>query len=208
MHTRTHTHTKRDVLFSLPTSKPAVPWGTSNAGEAIKRQKLFSARTWFIWLKNETTNPTGILSLPPRAFSTGQRTGIDTRCDSSHRRMAQPCLLLPLSYGLFTLLFFSGKNVRSLACFFMFTVALPLNHQSEKKRDKSGWAFVKNFNHLRVLWMWWSVCEPDGWVKSWKENTGERLRGRWGEQGWRGVIHFIHIKSRGVKAPHRLCLSS
>lgn len=44
------------------TSKPAVPQATSNAGETIKRQKLFSVRPWFIWLKNETTNPTDIIS--------------------------------------------------------------------------------------------------------------------------------------------------
>lgn len=57
----THTHTQGSSLLTLQTSKLAVPRGTSNAGEAIKRQKLFSVRSWFIWLKNETINPTDII---------------------------------------------------------------------------------------------------------------------------------------------------
>lgn len=57
----THTHTEGNSPLCLNTSKLAAPWGTSNAGEAIKRQKLFSVRSWFIWLKNETTNPTDII---------------------------------------------------------------------------------------------------------------------------------------------------
>lgn len=60
-HTRLHTHTDGSSLLPSQTSKLAVPWGTSNAGEAIKRQKLFSVTSWFIWLKNETTNPTDII---------------------------------------------------------------------------------------------------------------------------------------------------
>ncbi len=59
--TRALTHTEGSSLLASQTSKLAVPWGTSNAGEAIKRQKLFSVRSWFIWLKNETTNPTDII---------------------------------------------------------------------------------------------------------------------------------------------------
>lgn len=59
-HTHTHARTTwGSSLLTAQTSKPAVPRGTSNTGEAIKRQKLFSVRSWFIWLKNETTNPTG-----------------------------------------------------------------------------------------------------------------------------------------------------
>lgn len=60
-HSHTHTHTEGSLVLTSQTSKLAVPWGTSNAGEAIKRQKLFSVRSWFIWLKNETTNPTDII---------------------------------------------------------------------------------------------------------------------------------------------------
>lgn len=60
-HTQTHTNTEGRLLLPSQTSKLAVPWETSNAGEAIKRQKLFSVRSWFIWLKNETTNPTDII---------------------------------------------------------------------------------------------------------------------------------------------------
>lgn len=56
-----HTHAHRGKFAPHSTSKLAVPWETSNAGEAIKRQKLFSVRPWFIWLKNETTNPTDII---------------------------------------------------------------------------------------------------------------------------------------------------
>lgn len=41
--THTHTLAKAEGKWLLPpqTSKPAVSWGTSNAGEAIKRQKNF-----------------------------------------------------------------------------------------------------------------------------------------------------------------------
>lgn len=124
--------------------------------------------------KKETTNPTGIISLPPRAFSTGQRTGIDTRCDSSHRRMAQPCLLLLLSFGLFTLLFFSEINVRSLVCFFMFTVALPLNHQSKKEEIKAAQSDERLWG-ISITWGYYGcdgvcVSRTDGW------NLGRRIQ--------------------------------
>lgn len=60
-YTNTHMHNKGSSLFTVQTSKLAAPRETSNTGEAIKRQKLFSVRSWFIWLKNETTYPTDII---------------------------------------------------------------------------------------------------------------------------------------------------
>ena len=44
-HTQARTHTEGSSLLPLQTSKLAVPRGTSNAWEAIKRQKLFSVRS-------------------------------------------------------------------------------------------------------------------------------------------------------------------
>lgn len=210
----TDTHTSTEGMFSSHCRLQS--WLSHEAlqtqGRPLKDKTYFRrGHDLFDWKMKPQTQQALFLFFPGPSLP--GKTGIDARCDSSRRRIAQSCFLLLLRFGLFALLFFSRKKMHRLlpVCFGLQSPSLMTI--SQKRRDKSGaecvrWVFVKNFNHLRVLRTWWSVCETDRWVKSWRENTGEGLRGRQGERGWRGFIHFIQIRSRAVRSHHPPCLFS
>ena len=175
-HTDTHTHTEGSSLLPSQTSKLADPWETSNAGEAIKRQKLFSVRSWFIWLKNETTNPTDII-FPSQSRLYQAQTKLLPGGNPLKSKEA-----LPEEPELFCLLLSSSLSFKSIP---LYSVSLPLHFSlgCHSLINEYSWfkLNLKTHRNLLVLssFVWCSVSvvlacsackQPPATITQWRKD--------------------------------------